>query len=131
MLWPRSGRWPEGGLSQSYNEGVRDVVQRGAGIPDGWSGAIRFERNEVNALVAVLIASVAFGWCVDDDLFFVPDHARQLIQTDHHNVVHVECGSNEQVLELVEHMAAEGYELPTELPDETFKTACVDGRGIA
>jgi hypothetical protein len=121
LLWRRSGGWPQFGQSRSYNEGVRDVILRGAGIPDGWPGAVRFNRGEEDALVAVLFVSMAFGWCVDDDLFFVPDHARQLVQTDHHDVVHAECGSEERVRELVAHMAAEGYELPAEPPDETFK----------
>src|SRR5262245_20152454 len=43
FLWPRAGSWPGSGRSQSYNEGVRDVLLRGAGIPDGWPGAVRFE----------------------------------------------------------------------------------------
>jgi hypothetical protein len=121
LLWPRSGSWPQSGRSPSYNEGVRDVMLRGAGIPDGWAGAVRFERDEEDALVAVLFAAMAFGWCADDDLFFVPDHARQLLQTDHHDVIHAECRSEERVLELVAHMAAAGYELPAEPPDWTFK----------
>jgi hypothetical protein len=121
LLFPRSGRWPQFGRSRSYKEGVRDVVLRGAGIPDGWSGAIRFERDDEAALVAVLFAYLAFGWCADDDLFFVPDHGRQLLQTDHHDVIHTKCASEERVLELVAHMAAEGHELPAEPPDWTFK----------
>ena len=58
---------------------MRDVMLRGAGIPDGWRGAVRFERDEENVLLAVLFAYLAFGWCVDDDLFLVPDHGRQLL----------------------------------------------------
>jgi hypothetical protein len=121
LLWPRAGRWQQSGLSRSYNERVQDVVLRGAGIPDGWSGAIRFERGEKDALVAVLFPFMVFGGCVHDDLFFVPDHAQQLLQTSHHDVIHAQCRSEERVLTLVAHMATEGYELPDELPDETFK----------
>jgi hypothetical protein len=120
-LWPRSGTWPEGGKSRSYNEGVRDVVLRGAGVPDGWAGAVQFERDEEDALLAVVFAYLAFGWCVDEDLFFIPDHGRQVLQTDHHDVIHVECASEERVQKLVEHMTEAGYALPTELPDWTFK----------
>jgi hypothetical protein len=120
FLWPRSGAWPSCGQSQSYNEGVREVVLRGAGIPDSWTGAIRFDRGEEDALIAVLFAYLAFGWCVDDDLFFVPEHGRQLLQTDHHDVIHVECASEERVQKLITHMAEAGYELPNELPDWTF-----------
>ncbi|MBN9524198.1 hypothetical protein J0H58_37755 [bacterium] len=121
LLWPRSGSWPQSAHSQSYHEGVRGVVLRGAGIPDGWAGAVRFERDEGDALIAVLFAAMMFGWNESDDLFFIPDHARQLLQTDHHDVIHARCRSEDRVRELVADMAAEGYELPTEPPDWTFK----------
>jgi len=69
----------------------------------------------------VLFVYLTFGWCVDDDLFFIPDHGRQLLQTDHHDVIHVQCTSGERVQRLVHHMAEAGYELPREPPDWTFK----------
>ena len=69
----------------------------------------------------MLFDSLAFGSDGGDDLFFVPDHGRQIVQTDHHDVLHATCTSEERVRELVAHMAAEGFELPTELPDWTFK----------
>jgi hypothetical protein len=121
FLWPRSGTWPESRQSQQYNEGVRDVVLRGAGVPDGWAGAVRIERDEEEALLAVLFVYMAFGWCVDDDLFFIPNHGRQLLQTDHHDVIHAVCASEGRVLKLVGDMAKACYELPTEPPDWTFK----------
>jgi hypothetical protein len=96
-------------------------VLQGARIPDAWAGAVQFDRDDEDALLAVLFAYLAFGWCVDDDLFFIPDHGRQLLQTDHHDVIHVECGSEERVQTLVGHMAKAGYELPSEPPDWTFK----------
>jgi hypothetical protein len=120
-LWPRSGQWPVVAESRSANDRVRDVVLHGAGIPDGWEGAVRFNREERSAILAVLFAYLAFGWHSGDDLYFVPDHGRQLVQTDHHDVLHVECTDESRVFELVAHMAAAGYELPTETPDETFK----------
>src|SRR5262249_12825198 len=121
LLWPRSGSWPDPAHSRSYDESVRDLLLRGVGFPVGWAGGMRFKSNEKDALVAVLYAALAFGWCVDDDLFFVPDHGRQLLQTDHHGVVHVDCASEERVHSLVDHMARAGYELPSELPDRTFR----------
>ncbi len=121
FLWPRPGSWPESGRSRSCNERVRDAVLRGAGVPDGWPGPVRFGRAECGALAAVLFVYVAFGGCGDDDLFFIPDHGRQLVRTDHHDVVHAECGSEERVRKLVAGMAAAGYELPADPPDETFK----------
>src|SRR5260370_40365429 len=44
-LWPRSGCSPEYGESRSNNEGVRDVVLRGAAVPSGFTGGIGFERD--------------------------------------------------------------------------------------
>src|SRR5690349_19331098 len=60
LLWPRPGRWPEFEKSESYSDRVRDVVLRGAGIPAGWCGAVRFTRDEEDALLAVLFAVLAF-----------------------------------------------------------------------
>src|SRR5262249_46142705 len=115
-LWPRSGSWPGAANASTENEEVRNVVLRGAGIPDGWAGAIRFERHELPKVIAVLFVYLAFGWCVDDDLFFIPDHGRQLVQTDHHDVVHVMCIDEPRILKLVQHMAEAGYPLPTAPP---------------
>jgi hypothetical protein len=106
-------------------------VLRGAGVPDGWAGPVRYRREEEEAVIAVLFAYLAFGWCGDDDLFFIPDHGRQLLQTDHHDVIHVECATEERAQELVAHMANEAYPLPTESPDCTFKRPAWMGRGGA
>jgi hypothetical protein len=118
FLWPRSGTWPAAGEGGSLNERIREVILRGAGVPAGWAGALRFLDWEADAVVAVAFACLAFGW---DDLFLIPDHGRQLIQTDHHGVVHVACGSEPRVAEFVARTAAEGYELPTDPPDWTFR----------
>lgn len=118
FLWPRSGAWPHGG--QQEDERVRTVILRAAGISPGWAGAVQFGRDEEDFILAVVVAFMMFGWCVNDDLFFIPDHGRQLLQTDHHAVVHGQCTSEDRVQQLAVHMAEAGYELPIELPDETF-----------
>jgi hypothetical protein len=120
-LWPRSGCWPESRKPWPHNEAIRNVVLRGAGVPGGWPGAVRLLHSEEDELLAVLFVYLAFGWCVDDDLFLIPDHGQQLLQTDHHGVIHVECTSEERVLTMVEYMADAGYDLPTEVPDPTFR----------
>lgn len=119
-LWPRPGRWPAMTGNSSTDEGVRDVMLRGAGIPLGWAGAVRVASEQKYELVTVLYAFLAFGGCTDDDVFFVPDHGRQLLQTDHHDVVHLKCRTENRVLEVVAGMKEAGYELPTVPPDETF-----------
>jgi hypothetical protein len=82
---------------------------------------VRCRRDEQAAAVAVLFVYLAFGGDSLDDLFFVPDHARQVVQSSHHDVVHVACRDEARVRELVRHMEAAGYPLPTEPPDATFK----------
>jgi hypothetical protein len=129
LLWPRWGQWPDPARSQSRNDGVRDVVLRGAGVPGGWEGAVRFRREEEPTLLAILFSYLAFGWCVRDDLYFVPDHGRQLLMTSHHDVIHAEGLSEERVQWLVADMAEAGYDLPTEPPDWTFKRPAWMGSG--
>jgi hypothetical protein len=129
FLWLMSGKWPQSGPSQSHNQGLRDIILRGAGSPVGCRGAIRFDRNEEKSLVAVLFASMAFGGCVDDDLSFTPDHAQQLVQTSHHDVVHAVCRFEARVRKLVAWMSGAGYELAAEPPDWTFKRPAWMGEG--
>jgi hypothetical protein len=121
FLWPRSGRWPGKERASSRKKAVRAFVLRGAGIPENWNGAVHFRRDEEDVLLAVLFVYLTFGWRTDDDLYFIPDHARQIVQTDHHDVIHVECADEGRALEFVQSMSKAGYELPTEPPDETFR----------
>lgn len=71
-------------------------------------------------VVAIRVAFVASGWCIDDDLFFIPDDAEQMLQADHHDVFQIKCRSEERVREFVIRLAAAGYKLPAEPPDSTF-----------
>lgn len=120
-LWPRAGTWPPAVPTGSLDEQVRAVILRGAGVPPAWHGALRFSGRESDAVVAIVFAYLTFGWCTDDDLFLIPDHGRQLVQTDHHHVIHVQTRSESRALEVVARLAADGYELPTDPPDWTFK----------
>lgn len=120
FLWPHAGRWPAAAFSPFDGTEVRDVILRGAGVPDGWAGAVRYTRGEQPAAAAAMIACLAFG-LAGDDLSFVPDHGRQVVRTDHHDVIHVECADEGRVAELVRYMDGEGYPLPEEPPDETFR----------
>jgi hypothetical protein len=107
--------------SQEPGEAVAGVLLNGAGVPNEYAGAACFQAGEVGRVIALLYASLAFGWSVADDLFVIPDHGRQFLQTDHHGVVHVCFAVAGRVQGYVEHMAADGFLLPNDLPDETFK----------
>jgi hypothetical protein len=117
--WRPGGVWHED--EPSFIDSIREHLLGGLSIPAGHSGALRFERGEFAAIAALMIAFAMGGWCVDDDVCLIPDHARYIIRLSHHAVVHVECREPGLVGPLVAHMEAEGYPLPTEVPDPTFK----------
>ncbi|MFT3878919.1 MAG: hypothetical protein QM703_04575 [Gemmatales bacterium] len=119
-LWPRFGKYPVSELSSSHNDSVRDFILRGAGVPSGWPGALRFNTEEKYALITVMFAFMSFSWSGNDDLYFVPDHGQQLVQLNHHKVIHVECTSEDRMILLVSQMLEAGYKLPTNPPDWTF-----------
>lgn len=120
-VWPRSQRWPHSRTAEDIDERVRDVMFRGAGIPVGWPGAVRFEKRELDSVLGIVFVTFTFGWCSLDDLCLVPDHGRQLIHTDHHDVAHVGCRDEARVQTFVAHMNARGYPLPVAPPDATFR----------
>lgn len=119
VLWPRTGIWPSSKNSTFRHQKVRDIILRGAGVGDGVSGAILFERAEEDVLLTILYAYRALDFFFDD-LFFVPDHGWQIIQASHHDVFHVEFSDDERMGEFIQHMKTKGYELPKVPPDWTF-----------
>src|ERR1700722_6269077 len=57
-LWRYAEKWPKPSEALSRNEKVRDTILRGAGIPDGWAGAIRCSREEITSVLAVLFSAM-------------------------------------------------------------------------
>jgi hypothetical protein len=58
---------------------------------------------------------------VTKDFYVMPSNGNCLIQLSHHAVVHISCATAEQMDKVVAAMSAAKYELPTDLPDATFK----------
>lgn len=122
-VWRHLGRWPDPANVSPHR--ITDAVElnilRGVGVPLGTAAVIAFDRSERAALVTLLFSTTIFGWSVADDLYVVPDHARQLLQTDHHDVIHVSFAADDDLRHWVSKMAEEEYDLPKELPDATFR----------
>ena len=93
----------------------------GGHVPDGFQGAIFYSTMASEHLVNFIAARCRTAWCVTDDLFIVPDHARQFLHVDHHNVVHVQCADSVRMERFIQHMTSGGYTLPEHVPDATFK----------
>jgi hypothetical protein len=99
---------------------VRIGILEGIGVQFGVDRAIQFHAGD-HQLLTLAFAQAVFGSGVTDDLFIVPDHGSQMLQVDHHDVVHVDFADPARVPSFVEHMRQEKYQLPTALPDSTFK----------
>jgi hypothetical protein len=120
IIWPHEGYWPHAEIRNRIDFQVRDTFLRAAGIPDGFCGAAKFPITEHAGLVSAIFAQVIFGWSDPDDVYVIPDHARQFLETDHHDVIHASFSSESQVQPFIDHMAAVDFPLPDELPDWTF-----------
>jgi hypothetical protein len=123
FVWRHLGSWPDpvSADGQPVNDVVESRILQGLGLPLGTSDVVAFDRADLSALITLLFSTTIFGWSVGEDLFVVPDHARQLIQTDHHGVIHVSFRSVGDIEHWVSAMSRNGFDLPEDLPDETFK----------
>jgi len=121
FVWRRGGSWPNLEPARNRIEASRRIVEMGPAIPDGFEGAVKYTAQESGQLVGRVAAHVKSGWCVQDDLFIIPDDGQHILQTDHHGVVHASCLDETRMKRLVEHMASAGYSLPTKPLDWTFK----------
>jgi hypothetical protein len=97
------------------------VLTFAAGIADSRFWVVPPARPECGALVTLLFSTTIFGWSVQEDTYVVPDNGRYLLQTDHHNVVHVVFRDATDVAPFVQRMEVRGFSLPDEPPDSTFK----------
>jgi len=120
-LWRRGGSWPNFHPPHNLLDEICIKVKVGQSIPDDYCGAVNYVFDEREHLLGQVTMHVKTGWCVQDDLFIIPDHGRFLIHTDHHGVVHVTTVEQAGMMQLIERMAVGGHNLPEEPLDWTFK----------
>lgn len=121
FCWRHLGSWPEAPDPGRLNDRIEYTILKGIGLPLGTRRIAEFGRADLDDLITLVFSTTIFGWSVGEDLYLVPDHAGQIIQTDHHGVVHVSSRSSEDIARFVEGMKAHGFDLPQEVPDSTFK----------
>lgn len=119
--WRHLGSWPSSADPTRINDVVELRILQGLGLPLGTADVVTFERGELSGLVTLMFSTSIFGWSVGDDLYVVPDHARCILQTDHHNVIHVSFRESADVDRWVRQMEERGFPLPEDVPDSTFK----------
>lgn len=120
FAWRHLGYWPDSN-DLDANERVEHQILRGLGLPLGTSDVIEFSPSERDIILTLLFSTTVFGRSVGQDLYLVPDHARYIVQTDHHDVIHVEFREPRDVERWVATMESRGFPLPDRLPDESFK----------
>jgi hypothetical protein len=122
-VWRHLGRWPDPNTVdvRRVNDVVECRILQGLGVPLGTADVVIVERSELPTLTTLLFSTTVFGWSVGEDLYVVPDHGRQVLQTDHHEVVHVSFRDAREIDHWVSEMAQRGFDLPEDVPDSTFK----------
>lgn len=85
------------------------------------ASAIAFDAGDRDALLDLLDHVSEVGWNCAHDLYLIPESRSAFAFISHHDVAHVDARDEATLNLIIERMAASGYALPTELPDETFK----------
>jgi hypothetical protein len=84
-------------------------------LPAQFKGALLYTYEELPDIVAMALMTANTAWCVDDDLYLVPDHGQQILMVCHHEDVHVDFRDPVLIPSFVDSLAAKGFELPTRL----------------
>jgi hypothetical protein len=132
FAWRHMGGWPD--PTRVDQSQINDVVElrilEGLGIPVSTADAVKFNRDELSSLITLLFSTTIFGWSVGEDLYVVPDHARQILEVSHHDVIYVVFRDPNEIERWVSGMSEDGFDLPTDPPDPTFKRPpWMPGRG--
>jgi len=122
LVWRHMGSWPQSPNPQRPNEHVEFQIFKGIGMPTGTADIVEFESAERDQLTTLLFSTTIFGWSVGEDLYVVPNQAQHIIQTSHHDVVHVSFRQTEDLQQFVKRMDEESFRLPRTVPDATFET---------
>jgi len=123
FAWRHLGSWPskERLDPRRINDNIEFALLKGIGIPVGTAEVLQFQHADLNHLISLLLVTSIFGRSVGEDLYVMPDNAQYILKTDHHGVIHVEFRNEGDVNAWVSKMNERGFQLPDDLPDETFK----------
>jgi hypothetical protein len=116
-VYKRTGAWTFAAAEGAdAHDQAQDIVTRWLGIPQGYQGSVRFDEEDRARLVTLLVVQELFGWNVEHDFYFVPDHGQQFMWLDHEDALWVFFADTGRVEPFVQRMASFGYELPKEPP---------------
>lgn len=121
-LYPVRGSWSLGADAEAWPQyRIWKTLLRSMGVADDFVGAVAVDPEERDLLLAFLFLQTLLGSSVYIDSYLIPDTGNGLLFFEHHEVVHLHFRNPERLRASVDLMEAEGYSLPIEPPDETFK----------
>lgn len=125
FAWRHDGSWPDvsNPETREWCNPVDLCILTNLGMPMGTADVVEFERAELDLLATLIFTSTVFGWSRNSDLIIVPEHGRQVLGVDHHNVIHAFCSNAQEMERWIKEMAKQGFPLPTKPPDGTFYRA--------
>jgi hypothetical protein len=122
LLKRGGGNWYESDLESAPGSNVIiDALLKAAGVPAEAAGGLRFEKEDWKALSIVSQAYYVNGWSVGEDLHMFGEERDCAMMISHHGELIVHFPNWERLERFQTTMLEAGYDLPTELPDETFK----------
>lgn len=119
-VWRPLGWWPIADDDQT--DLTENFILGGLGVPLGTYAVVAFSPPDSAKLAALIFAATVYAGNVHEDLVVVPDHARHWLKVSHHDTIHVDFRTKDDLDRMVAFMADRGFPLPGKLPDATFKT---------
>lgn len=113
FAWRHLGFWPSADYPPA--EGGEHEILKILGLPIGTSNVVEFTRPELGTLLLLMFLTLVYGWSVGEDLYVVPDHARQFLMLSHHDKVHVHLASADDLGSWTEVLAERDFGLPQEI----------------
>ena len=117
-LWPRCAVW------EYLLENVADLASDSPFRPflaSSGSFAISVPPGEPDRLIEFFQFVSEFGWKVCHDLYVIPEDRAVVAYISHHAVFHVSAKQEATLERIIGEMEKNGFSLPKELPDATFK----------
>jgi hypothetical protein len=110
LLYPRAeGRW-DAGSTATFGDELLALAARGARIPLGFIGAVRFTSDVPAEVVELLSASLVHGGHVGDDLYAVAADASCILMASHHDELIAKFPTAERLSHVSALVAKDGYD---------------------
>lgn len=114
------GSWPETADPARINDVIELKILEGLKLPLGTANIVNFNKSEINALITLIFSTTIFGWSVGEDLYIVPEHAKNIVEVNHHGVIYVSFRTEDSMRAYIKGMKKHEFHLPKEVLDDIF-----------